>query len=129
MIIQITREAVCLTDDQLEPLELTLEFGADATLEDLTGKLARSGFLHFSLTCRVLVGRSAKQPLLKLTGPWDSLAVEYLLAADTRLADAVDDAAIDFRFERPPALRPAGSDLAGRRPVWLALSDLSWTRT
>ncbi len=43
------------------------------------------------------------------------------MAANTRLADA----AIDFSFERTPVLlRPAGSHLARRRPVWLALSDL-----
>ena len=124
MTVKVTREAVCLADDQLDPLELTLEFGAEATLEDLTGKLARSGFLHFSSTCRVLVGRSAKQPLVKLSSRSGSLAVEYLVAAETRLAVAVAAAAVDFRFERVLVLRPAGSDLAGRRPVWLALSDL-----
>ena len=124
MTIKVTREAVCLADDQLEPLELTLELGADATLEDFTDKLARSGFLHFSSTCRVLVGRSAQKPLLKLGSRRGSLAAEYLAAADTRLADAVPDAAIDFRFERAPVLRPAESDLECRRPVWLALSDL-----
>lgn len=124
MKINVTREAVCLADDQLEPLELTLDFGTDATLENFTGKLARSGFLHFSSTCRVLVGRSGKTPLLKLQSRWGSLAVEYLVAADTRLADAVPDAALDFRFERTGAFRPALLDLEGRRPVWLALSDL-----
>lgn len=124
MTITITREAVCLADDQLAPLELTLEFGTDATLEDLTGELARSGFLHFSSTCRVLVGRSAKTPLLKLRSRWGSLAAEYLVAADTKLVDAMINAAIDFRFERAPTLRPARLDLESRRPVWLALSDL-----
>ena len=124
MTIKITREAVGPADDQLEPLELALEFGPEATLEDLAGKLARRGFLHFSSTCRVLVGRSARKPLLKLSAPLGSLAAEYLVAADTRLADAVDDAAIDFRFERVLALRPMHADLHGRRPVWLALSDL-----
>ena len=124
MRITVTREAVGLADDQLEPLELTLEFGADATLEDLTGKLARGRFLHFSSTCRVLVGRSANEPLLKLESRRGTLSAEYLVAADTRLADAVPNAALDFRFERVPVLRPAQSDLECRRPVWLALSDL-----
>ncbi len=124
MTIKITREAVGLADDQLAPLELALEFGPEATLEDLAGKLACSGFLHFSSTCCVLVGRSAGTALLKLGNRSGSLAVEYLSAADRRLADALADAAIDFRFERAPVLRPAGSDLAGRRTVWLALSDL-----
>ena len=124
MTIKITREAVGLADDQLEPLELTLEFDPEATLADLTGKLARRGFLHFSSTCRVLVARSARKPLLKLSRRRGSLAVEYLVTANTRLADAVAAATIDFRFERVPVLRPAGSDLARRRPVWLALSDL-----
>ena len=124
MTIQITREAVCLADDQMEALELTLEFGAGATLEDFASKLAQSGFLHFSSTCRVLVGRSANTPLLKLRSCWGSLAAEYLMAADTKLVAVVSDTAVDFRFERAPALRPAPSDLEGRRPVWLALSDL-----
>ena len=88
MTIRIAREAVCLADDQMEPLELTLGFGAEATLEDLVGKLESSGFLHFSSTCRVLVGRSAQKPLLKLRSRWGSLVVEYLVAADTRLAEA-----------------------------------------
>ena len=94
MLIKITREAVCLADDQLEPLELTLEFGADATLADLTAKLAQSGFLHFSSTCRVLVGRSAKKPLLKLQSRWGSLAAECLMAADATMPDAVAEATI-----------------------------------
>lgn len=113
-----------MADDQLEPLELTLEFRADATLEDLAGKLARSGFLHFSSTCHTLVGRSGDRPLLRIRDRWGSQTVEYLLAADVRLADAVADADLDLRFECAPALRPAESDLARRRPVWLALSDL-----
>ena len=124
MTIHVTREAVCLADDQLEPLELTLEFGAEATLEDLTGRLTKSGFLHFSSTCHTLVGRSRQVPLFKISSRWGSLVAEYLVATDTRLADAVADATIDFSFERDPPLRPAGSDLARRRPVWLALSDL-----
>lgn len=124
MTIRVTREAVCLADDWLERLELRLEFDADARLADLANRLAKTGFLHFSSTCRVLVGRSAKGPLLKLRSRWGSLAVEYLAAADTRLADIVTGGAIDFHFERVPALPAAESDLARRRPVWLALSDL-----
>ncbi len=100
MKIEVVREAVCLADDQLEPLELTLEFGADATLEDLVGELATGGFLHFSSTLRTLVGRSGEASLLKAGSRWGSLAVEYLLAADTRLAVAAPDGVIDFRFER-----------------------------
>ena len=124
MTIKVTREAVCLADDQLEPLELTVEFGAEATLENLTGRLAKSGFLHFSSTCHTLLGRSRQTPLFKIRSRWGSLAVEYLLAADTRLAVAVPDTAIDFRFERDPPLRPMQADLDRRRPAWLALSDL-----
>ena len=107
MMITVTREAVCLADDQLEPMELALEFGADATVEDFAAKLAKSRFLHFSSTCRVLVGRSAKTPLLKIRSHRDSLAVEYLLAADTRLAAVADDAVIHFSFERTQPLRSA----------------------
>ena len=124
MTITITREMVCLADDQTQPQELTLEFGADAALEDLTGKLAKGKFLHFSSTLRVLVGRSARKPLLRINCRRGSLAVEYLVAADTRLTDAVSDAALDFGFERALVLRPASSDPEHRRPVWLALSDL-----
>ena len=121
MKIGVTREAVCLADDQLEPLELA----GDATLEDFAGKLAKSGFLHFSSTCHTLVGRSGQRPLLRIKSCWGSLVIEYLLAADTRLAAAVvTDATIDFRFERLPTLPPTRSDLDARRPVWLALSDL-----
>ncbi len=124
MTIKVTREAVCLADDQLEPLELTLEFSAEATLEDIAGKLVKSGFLHFSSTCHTLLGRSEELPLFKIRSRWGSLAVEYPLAADTRLAAAIPDATIDFHFERVPLLRPIQADLEGRRPVWLALSDL-----
>ena len=124
MKIAVTREAVCLADDQLEPLVLALDLGAEATLEDFAGKLAKSGFLHFSSTCHTLVGRSGQRRLLKVHSRWGSLAVEYLAAADTKLVEAVVDAAIDFRFERAAVLPPARSDLARRRPVWLALSDL-----
>ena len=124
MMIKVTREAVCLADDQLEPLELALEFGAEAALADFTNKLAKTGFLHFSSTCRTLIGRSGERPLFKVRSRWGSLAVEYLLAADTKLAAIVADATIDFHFERVPPLRPMQADLDGRRPVWLALSDM-----
>ncbi len=125
MKIAVTREAVCLADDQLEPLELALELHEDATLEDFAGKLAKSGFLHFSSTCHTLVGRSGQRPLLRIKSRWGSLAIEYLLAADMRLATVVvTDSTIDFRFERLPTLPPTRSDLDSRRPVWLALSDL-----
>ena len=124
MTIAVTREAVCLADDQFEPLALTLEFGAEATLADLADKLAKTGFLHFSSSHHTLIGRSMDKPLLRIGSRRDSRAVEYLLAAETRLADAVTNAAIDFRFERVPLLRPVLSDLDGRRPVWLALSDM-----
>ncbi len=124
MKIAVTREAVCLADDQLELLDLSLELGAEATLENFAGALAKRCFLHFSSTCHTLVGRSGQRPLLKLRSRWGSLAVEYLAAADTKLVEAVVDAAIDFRFERAAVLPPARSDLARRRPVWLALSDL-----
>ncbi len=124
MKIEVTREAVCLADDQLEPLELTLEFDAEATLEDFTGKLAKSGFLHFSSTCHTLVGWSGEKPLLRIKSRWGSLAVEYLPAADTRLAVTIVNAAIDFRLEHIPMLPPARADLHARRSVWLALSDL-----
>ena len=82
--IQITREAVCLADDQMEPLELTLKFGAEATLADLTDKLARSGVLHFSATCRVLVDQSANTPLLKRRRRWGSLASPSKRSSITR---------------------------------------------
>ena len=124
MRITITREAVCLADDQLEPLELPLELGAEATLEDLAGELARTGFLHFSSTLRTLVARSGQTPLFRVESRWGSLAFGYLLAADTRLAAVLADATVDCRFERAAALRPAREDLERRRPVWLALSDL-----
>ena len=124
MTIYVAREAVCLADDQLEPLELTLEFGAQATLQDFTDRLAKSGFLHFSSTCHTLVGRSRELSLFKIRSRRGSLAVEYLLATDTKLAAAVANATIDFQFERDPPLHPAQADLDGRRPVWLALSDL-----
>ena len=61
--------------------------------------------------------------MFKIRSRRGSLAIEYLVATDTKLADVVP-AAIDFRFERAPVLRPAGLDPARRRPVWLALSDL-----
>ena len=111
MKITVTREAVCLADAQLEPLELTLEISEGATLADFAGKLAKSGFLHFSSTCHTLVGRSGLRPLLRLRSRWGSLAVEYLVATNTKLIDAVVDAAIDFCFERAPVLPPVQSDL------------------
>lgn len=113
MTIEVTREAVCPADDQLEALELTLEFGAGATLADFTGRLARTGFLHFSSTCHTLVGWSTGKPLLKISNRWGSTAVEYLAAADAKLSAVVADATIDFRFERIAPLRPARADLEG----------------
>ena len=125
MTIKVTREAVCLADDQLEPLELTLEFGTDATLENFANKLTKSGFLHFSSTCRTLVGCSLELPLLKIKSRWGSQAVEYLLAADTMVfAVAAVGTTIDFCFERASMVRPVQADLDERRPVWLALSDM-----
>lgn len=98
MIIRVTREAVCLADDQLEPLELTLDFGADATLEDFAGELVRTGFLHFSSTHRTLVGWLPDRPLLRICHRWGTHRVEYLAAADTRLATVA--ATIHFGWER-----------------------------
>lgn len=117
MEIAVTREAVCLADDQFEPLELALELGAEATLEDFAGELTKSGFLHFSSTCHTLVGWSGERRLLRLRSRWGSLNIKCLVAADTKLVDIMADAAIDFRFERASVLRTAPTDLARRRPV------------
>ena len=98
MTIKVTREAVCLADDQMEALELTLEFGADATLEDFADRLVRTGFLHFSSTHRTLVGRVSGRSLLRISQRWGTHRVEYLAAADTRLANVA--ATIHFGWER-----------------------------
>ena len=125
MTIKVTREAVCLADDQLEPLELTLHFGADATLEDFANILTKTGFLHFSSTHHTLVGCSPSAPLLKIESRRGLQALEYLLAADTRLFEVgAAGTTIDFRFKRASTVRPVQADLDERRPVWLALSDM-----
>ena len=41
MNIAVSREAVCLADDQLEPLELALEIGAEATSVDELNAILR----------------------------------------------------------------------------------------
>ena len=124
MKLQVTREAVCLADDQLEPLELTREFGADATLEDLVREVVRTGFLHFSSTHHTLIGRSAEIPLVRIEHRWATQHAEYLVAPDTKLVAVIDHAGLHFRFVRPLTLPSASTDLDRRRPVWLALSDL-----
>ena len=100
MKIKVTRQAVCLADDWLEPLELTLEFGDDATLRDFADELVGSRFLHFSSTHHTLTGRVGGRPLLAVRSRWGPLAVEYHCAAETELSALVSaDAEVRFSFE------------------------------
>ena len=100
MKIKITRQAVCLADDWMEPLELPLELPAEATLKALANEVAGSRFLHFSSTHHTLTGRVGEKPLLEIRSRWGSLSVGYLLAADTRLSALVAAGAeVRFSFE------------------------------
>lgn len=69
MKFHVTREACCSQDDQLGPLDLAFEMGADATLQDLTEAVIRSGFLQFTSTHSVMVGQLGNEALVRVFGP------------------------------------------------------------
>ncbi|RYH50062.1 MAG: hypothetical protein EON54_15790 [Alcaligenaceae bacterium] len=100
MKFQVTREACCSQDDQLGPLAFVYELSADATLQDLTEAVIRSGFLQFTSTHSVMVGELGDDGLVRLFRPHSGhcQSPQYLKAADTLVRHLSGPAGLHFRF-------------------------------
>jgi len=100
MKFHVTREACCSQDDQLGPLAFVYELNADASLQDLTEAVVRSGFLQFTSTHSVMVGELGNDALVRVFGPhyWHSQGPQYLKAADLSVRNLIGPGELHFRF-------------------------------
>lgn len=100
MKFHVTREACCSQDDQLGPLAFNYELKADATLQDLTEAVIRSGFLQFTSTHSVMVGEVGNDALVRVFGPHSGppQGPQYLKAADVPVRNLISPDRLHFRF-------------------------------
>jgi hypothetical protein len=100
MKFHVTREACCSQDDQLGPLAFAYELSADATLQDLTDTVIRSGFLQFTSTHSVMVGELGRDTLVRLFSPHSEhlQGPQYLKPADLLVRNLIGLGELHFRF-------------------------------
>lgn len=96
----ISRDACCSQDDQLGPLTAAYDLSADATLQDLTEAVIRSGFLQFTSTHAVMVGEVGSDALVRVFGPRSGhpQGPQYLKAADVLMRNLIGPGELHFRF-------------------------------
>lgn len=126
MKFHVSRQACCAQDDQIGPLELVYELGAEATLQDLTEAVIRSGFLQFTSTHSVMVGEVGNDALVRVSDAHFGHAQgpQYLRAADILVRNLIGPGELHFRFEFDSKLNPANSGPSYLRPNALSARNL-----
>lgn len=100
MKFHVTREACCSQDDQLGPLAVAYKLSADATLQELTDAVIRSGFLQFSSTHSVMVGEVGNDGMVRVFSPYSAhlRCPLYLKGADLLARNLMGPGELHFRF-------------------------------
>jgi len=96
----VTREACCSQDDQLGPLASAYELNADATLQEVSEAVIKSGFLQFTSAHAVMEGQVGNEAVVRVFSPHSgqSRSPQYLKAADLLARDVIGAGELRFRF-------------------------------
>lgn len=105
MKMNVTRQAVCAADDQLNELDMTVDVYRETTLADCVARIQGAHFLQFSSTQSGVTGYLDGRAVVRL---FATRPAEYLVAPDFRVAGTAVVASLSFNFESPGA-QPSSS--------------------
>lgn len=99
MKTEVTREGVCAADDQIGPLEKTINIRSDATVLELVRKVEESKFLQFSSTHTSMVGYVGNQPIVRVFSPHHlGRQAEFLVDKELAAHEVISNGALSFKF-------------------------------
>ncbi|MET0328004.1 MAG: hypothetical protein ABW163_04465 [Luteimonas sp.] len=98
--VEVSRDAVCAADDQVNPLVIELRVPAGATLAQFAGTLLTQDFLQFSSTHRTITGFAIDRPVIRVHSGLFRTRAEYLVPAGTSVATCIPDGRLDFQWMR-----------------------------
>lgn len=103
MKLNVTRQAVCAADDQLNDLEMTVDIAGETTLAQCISRIQEAKFLQFSSTRSEATGYLNSQAVVRM---FAGRPAEYLVDPDSVISSNVAVLSFSFRFA-PRPLRPS----------------------
>lgn len=103
MKLNVTRQAVCAADDQLNDLEMAVDIDGETTLAQCISRIQGAKFLQFSSTRSETTGYLNDQAVVRL---FAGRSAEYLVDPDSVISSDATVLSLSFRFA-PRAIRPS----------------------
>ena len=103
MKLNVTRQAVCAADDQLNDLEMNVDISGETTLAQCISRIQGAKFIQFSSTRSEAIGYLNGQAVVRLFG---GSSAEYLVDPDSVISSDGTELSLSFRFA-PRPLRPS----------------------
>ena len=97
--IEVTREAVCAADDQLNPLVLMVPVDDSERLRGLMARILSRPFLQFSSSHTCITGLACGEPLVRVHA--DAVSghrFEFLVAPETTVTACLPDHRLTFTW-------------------------------
>jgi hypothetical protein len=95
MKLNVTRQAVCGADDQLNDLEMALDISDETTLAECISCIQEAKFLQFSSTRSEATGYLNGEAVVRL---FEGRSAEYLIDADSVFSSDTAVLSLSFRF-------------------------------
>lgn len=95
MKVNVTRQAVCGADDQLNDLEMIVDIDGETTLAQCISRIQEAKFLQFSSTLPETTGYLNDQAVVRL---FAGRSAEYLVDPDSVISSDTAALSLSFRF-------------------------------